>query len=293
MCYHSRCRWLHQMVWDFEVIDAAEVDADITLDFELLPIAEYKLKEGTKVSQMVDCGVKGSQRIFVIHDANGSSQTIAFNLESEDAKVSQAVASLSEDAGVTPETQVLSEFHAGAINGLITVTDAHIAVTAGQDGSLRCWNYVKRECMGSRKYDAAVTSLALLPKALNNEGDPNGMNIVAGFDDGIVRVLCIGKDEKDAGAVTITSRYVFKPHSSAVVELSFTDPGTTDANISYMATSSRDGTSFILKTKSFLRKRRRNLHGIRYGSSTWCQGQPPKRLWLARDWFGEEMAWPF
>ena len=208
--------------WDYEAIDTAEVDADITLDFELLPVAEYRLSEGTRVSQMVDCGPKGSTRSFVIHDANGKSQVIKFQLTEERGSLSKSVDALSAKRILQlpllsgPETVMLSEFHAGAIRGLVTLPGAHIAVTAGMDGTVRCWNYVKREVICSRKFKGAVTSLKYVPKALNNDMDTDGKHIIVGFDDGVVRVLCIGNDSNEPGKITLRSRCVMKPHSAEI-----------------------------------------------------------------------------
>ena len=99
--------------WDYEAIDSAEVDADITLDFELFPVAEYRLGKGTRVNQMVDCGTKGSTRTFVIHDADGKAQVVKFQLSEEGGSLSKSVAALAggdeaTEVAAAPETTVLS-----------------------------------------------------------------------------------------------------------------------------------------------------------------------------------------
>jgi WD40 repeat protein len=264
--------------WDFEAIDQAEVDADISLDFELLPVAEYKLKEGTKVSQMVDCGVHDDTRTFVVHDANGSSQTVEFKLGGDGARghgveefdtLSKSVASLNAitaadaengldvDNTIVPKNTTLSEFHAGRISGLVTLDGAHIAITAGVDGTVRCWNYVTREVVCVRKYDTPVTSLSLVPKELNNDLDVDGKHVIVGFEDGVVRVLCIGTDGSDPekpNALTLRSRYVFKPHSTNVLDIAFSPDGAT------VATSCKDGTVFLLKTDKLPQEKKKGYN---------------------------------
>jgi cilia- and flagella-associated protein 44 len=146
--------------WDASAIDAAEVDTDITMDFELLPIAEYKLIEGTKVHSIVDCGSKGLNRRIVVSDGNGRMQTVTFQLtasndynsneEEEDVNalmaagnfvgsLSRSVAKLASTSAeeleqFAPESKVLEEFHADTITAICASPYVHVCATASLDG---------------------------------------------------------------------------------------------------------------------------------------------------------------
>lgn len=56
----------------------------------------------------------------------------------------------------------LLEFHSGAVVGLITSPVAHVAMTAGQDGSVRIFDYGKRVLMGSRLFGQPATVRACM-----------------------------------------------------------------------------------------------------------------------------------
>jgi hypothetical protein len=46
------------------------------------------------------------------------------------------------------DTRKLMHFHTGAIVGLATARDCHLAATAGADGSVRVWDYVATRQVG-------------------------------------------------------------------------------------------------------------------------------------------------
>jgi WD40 repeat protein len=66
--------------WSFDVIDAAEVDSDQSMDFELKPMAEYYLGPGKGIRSVVDGGdVKGTRSLYVV-DTDGKMQRLQFPL---------------------------------------------------------------------------------------------------------------------------------------------------------------------------------------------------------------------
>lgn len=78
--------------WDFNAIDTAEVDSDQTMDFELLPIAEYSLSQrsgdaaGVGIKSMIDGGFVDNKRTFVVIDTKGRAQTLTFSTPHNNAK---------------------------------------------------------------------------------------------------------------------------------------------------------------------------------------------------------------
>jgi hypothetical protein len=64
--------------WDFGAIDSAEADSDNSMDFSLLPLAEYTLPENTGMKSVIDCGTRGNQRSFIIVDSYGTASNISF-----------------------------------------------------------------------------------------------------------------------------------------------------------------------------------------------------------------------
>jgi len=249
--------------WDFGAIDTAEVDTDITMDFELLCVAEYQVDADIKIRSMLDCGADGLSRTLIINDSFGRTLSVKFPLvepieeydEGEDrntmikkglfkGSLSKSVLSFSEsgDKGnhpCKPEVKTLSEYHSGKITGMDVSPDAHLAATCGVDGVVRVWDYVNKKLMCSRRFDAAATSLSWVPPSLNHDNDKDAKHVLVGFADGISRVLVVAADDDK---VTLRQKFVFKPHNAAIVDLKFSD----DASV--LATSSKDGTIFLLKT---------------------------------------------
>ena len=73
--------------WNFDIMDSAEVDSDMSLDFELEVLTEYYLGPGIGVKMMVDGGLVGEARTFFIVDTTGCSRTIFFHLGEEPDEV--------------------------------------------------------------------------------------------------------------------------------------------------------------------------------------------------------------
>ena len=108
-------------------------------------------------------------------------------------------------------------------------------------GTIRVWNYTTKTVMCTRSFkDAQVCSMKWCSITLNADLDKEGKHLLAGFSDGIVRILYIGKDNDDNA--TLRNKMVLKPHSAEVVDVCFSDDST------YMASTSKDGTVFLFKT---------------------------------------------
>ncbi|KAG8464582.1 hypothetical protein KFE25_009950 [Diacronema lutheri] len=125
-------------------------------------------------------------------------------------------------------SELVLEFHAGAIVGLETSPYDHFAVTAGADGTVRLWDYVAHRMLVKQGFAAAATRLALTPKSV----DAEQRTVAVGFADGTVRVLQRCADSfKLVGA--------FKPHAAAVTVLAYSPSG------HQFATAGADGVVFF------------------------------------------------
>ena len=250
--------------WDYSAIDAAEVDSDVTMDFELFPVAEYFLGAGNGVLTLVDGGLVGSTRTMIIVDKRGCIETLKFDLaermtvatEGAEAmeellsggqlsvkvrKLSDSVASLAQPSvssevlppTAAPELAVCSEFHAGPVQGMDSSPLELLVATAGADGTVRCWDVASKRLLASKTFGSSCSSLRWLPST----ADSTGKHILVGFVDGMVRLLMLGED--DNCNATWSRKMVFKPHNGGVTDLRFNDEGT------LLATAGKDGNVFI------------------------------------------------
>lgn len=123
----------------------------------------------------------------------------------------------------------LLEFNAGGIVGLATCPWAHFAVTAGTDGSVRLYDYRKKEAqMYSKRFYQPASCMMMLPEHV----DDSQRVVLVGFADGMVRVLLRGKsDWKLMG--------VMKPHKKAVTSIAVSPDG------KMLASASKDGSIFF------------------------------------------------
>jgi len=189
--------------WRFdrlEFAEASEEDPVIALE----PLAEVKIGPGVQIKSMI----RGDDH-WIIQDSNGG----LFKLFHTDYRV-----------------QRLLDCHAGKINAMEPAPlAAHIAVTAGQDHSIRCWDVLQGEQLYSRSFNAAATSLLWAPASV----DPEQRILLAGFGDGVVRVLKRYKD-------SFKLHHTFKPHTRAVTQMAMAPDGM------MLATASEDGQLFFL-----------------------------------------------
>ena len=144
--------------------------------------------------------------------------------------------------------------HAGPVFGLDVSPVDHFAASAGQDGTVRCWDYVDKSMLFTARHQQAATALRWMPTSL----DSTGRCIAVGFSDGVVRVFWRAKTEwKRYVALGIPplivcswllgarhvrhSLQVAKPHTSSVTALEFAPSGR------MAATGSSDGTVFLFR----------------------------------------------
>ena len=65
---------------------------------------------------------------------------------------------------------VIKEFHSGAVNAVATSPVNHFAATGGEDGSVRCWDYVEQKCKYFKKFNSSVSALSWGPELMDKSG---------------------------------------------------------------------------------------------------------------------------
>jgi WD40 repeat protein len=256
-------------MWDFDAIDTAEVDADVSLDFALHPVCEYRppflpaSQPGAPLAQkqigirtLVDSGPTTNSegdalRTFVVQDTKGRTTAVTFSLSTPVEfplfegeahpgpvlSITRALVGLKLDAGcITVSIRKVCDSHAGKINGMDTSPLTHLAVTGGDDGTVRLWDYLDRKIVGKRDFRVPVTCVKWCPLSV----DLSGYSVAVGFADGIVRVLTIAYDTFGTFA-QLKRKFVCKPHNAPVVDICFSNNG------NYVATAGKDGIVFFLK----------------------------------------------
>eukprot|EP00964_Phaeocystis_antarctica_P007983 scaffold4299_cov60-Phaeocystis_antarctica.AAC.1 len=188
------------------------MDADRTDEapiFEVEPLSEVSLAgaEAGRDKARVQAMLKGDGH-WLVQDAQGS----LYKLGAE-----------------TKEARPLLGFHAGAVYGVDTCPTSHSAVTCGQDGSVRLWDYVGKALLYSRRFGAAATCVTWAGQSL----DKQARTIAAGFADGVLRVFKRAKDD-------LVLQVAVKPHASRISCLGYAPDA---ANI---ATGGDDGCVFFV-----------------------------------------------
>eukprot|EP00002_Diphylleia_rotans_P014287 TRINITY_DN2784_c0_g1_i6.p1 TRINITY_DN2784_c0_g1~~TRINITY_DN2784_c0_g1_i6.p1 ORF type:complete len:1834 (-),score=489.32 TRINITY_DN2784_c0_g1_i6:186-5687(-) len=189
-------------IWSFESIDNAELNEGYI--FELEPKAEFKIGDGVIIRNLIR-----GRKHWLIQGAEG-------NLWQYDDELRQPMPLIS--------------YHSGAINSVVCSPVHHHLASIGGDGSVRLYDYMQGKVLCKTKFNAAGCCLVYTPKNV----DSTGLSVVAGFGDGVVRVLCF-VDE------SFTMTDVFKPHTSAVNHISFSPSGR------LFATASDDHTIFLFE----------------------------------------------
>ena len=149
----------HVRVWDLEALQGAEVTDEKPV-FEIVPLLELSLagEEAGRASAKVHTMLKGDGH-WLIQDSEGG----IFKADLESGKVSQLLA-----------------FHSGAVTSIDTSPVGHAAVTCGDDGSVRLWDYVAKAPLATARYPGAATAASWASRAVDNEG----RTIACGFADG-------------------------------------------------------------------------------------------------------------
>ncbi|MCO5589215.1 hypothetical protein L7F22_043181 [Adiantum nelumboides] len=147
--------------WSLQWLDAAD-DGDEKTVCEVNPLRELHVDDR--------CSIKGiivSEDHWLIQDENG----VLWKVH---------VPSF--------EVEKLFEFHAGFITGLSVSPNNHFLATSGSDYSVRLFHFEEKQQVYARWFANGATSI-LWPSKLV---DPHCRTVIAGFADGIIRILSKG-----------------------------------------------------------------------------------------------------
>jgi WD40 repeat protein len=102
--------------------------------------------------------------------------------------------------------QIILNYHSGPINDM-AVSDAYnMALTCGNDGTIKLWDYCREQEYYSQKFDGKALCIDLMRRSEINRGRV----AVCGFDTGVVRVLQITDSNIEIG-------HAMKAHDGPVV----------------------------------------------------------------------------
>lgn len=104
--------------------------------------------------------------------------------------------SSSKDEKWSFNCEKLIDFHSGPISGIAPAPKHHLAITAGLDGTVRLFDYIKNKFIYMGRYSAGATSVLWSPLSIDEEGK----QITVGFKDGTMRILNLCDQEFDVSA---------------------------------------------------------------------------------------------
>lgn len=146
--------------WDYEVLRSTDISNSAVLEME--PVNELVVGNGVEIRGMI----RGEGGHWLVQDARGGLWRVDLG------------------AGAATPKKLIT-FHAGRLVGLDTCPLEHFAVSAGDDGSVRLYDYVARVQVCSSRFSAGASALCWLSTAV----DASGRSILVGFADGTVRLL--------------------------------------------------------------------------------------------------------
>ncbi|VDK32890.1 unnamed protein product [Taenia asiatica] len=194
--------------WEFEAIDQAEAQEEGTF-LELEPMNEMRVSPHAKLTSLQKVEDEGTVYWYCM-DANDGIWKL-------DLSFSHTSAS----------PQLILPYHAGAIVDCAVSPKSHLAATLGFDGSIRIFDVPKKATLGFKRFNACGRCLIWAPTHV----DPKGKTIVAGFEDGVVRIMQItsngGASEEDlpSQVVAIELIQVLKPHTDAIMTMDYDPKG--------------------------------------------------------------------
>ncbi|XP_071957578.1 cilia- and flagella-associated protein 44-like isoform X2 [Antedon mediterranea] len=215
-------------VWDFESIDTADSHDDSGI-FEMEPMNELKVGNGVHLRSMIKSVDPEAQSIWFAQDANGAIWKLDLSF-----------------SHTTKDPDQLFSFHSGVITEAVSSGVSHLVATTGDDCTVRVYDYSSKSKLCQTRFNSGGTSLLWIPDII----DPKGRTILAGFEDGVVRVLTVSKrDPNDTTPVKRQSivtnaqlllKQAFKPQSSKVTSMAIDSKG------EFLSTGGSDSTVFFM-----------------------------------------------
>ncbi|EAS07768.2 WD repeat protein (macronuclear) [Tetrahymena thermophila SB210] len=157
--------------WDYATIDNSE--SDDFGNFYMKPNSEILIKtDDDRPANITQILVQ--ENFWIVIDANGRIQKIKISENKTDY-----------------EMETLLEMNSGRLNDIIVSPIQNGAITVGDDGAVRLWDYVQRKEHYHRVFQGKATCAEWLPYTMKNK---SARIILAGFSNGIVRWLLLNQN---------------------------------------------------------------------------------------------------
>ena len=176
-------------VWSYAALEYAEVSEDDPY-IRLQPLQAMQIDARCHIVSLID----GEADEWLIQDSHG------------------AIHAYSQ---LTEYRRQLLSVHAGGINALVTSPNSHTATTAGDDCTVRCYDFYTGRQLYSRTFNAGATALLYAPLSADNQQT----TLIAGFADGTMRILHRYLEAFQVAAA-------FKPHRSPIRHIAINHGGT-------------------------------------------------------------------
>ncbi|XP_060005028.1 cilia- and flagella-associated protein 44 [Lagenorhynchus albirostris] len=215
-------------IWDFETIDTADT-IDETGLLEIEPINELQVDKNVRLFSMIKMNEIGNN-FWLSQDSNGAIWKLDLSF-----------------SNITQDPECLFSFHSGAIEALAVSPLTYLMATTSLDCSVRLYDFASKTPLVQMKFKQGGTALTWVPRRVSN----SGAQIIAGFEDGVVRILELYDPEgltsfvgrKRVSDADICLKQVFKPHTSPVTALAY------DRDGEVLATGSKDQTVFFFEVE--------------------------------------------
>ncbi|XP_077594090.1 cilia- and flagella-associated protein 44-like [Stigmatopora nigra] len=204
--------------WDFETICNAESGSESN-KFEMEPMNEMVVGRHACLSSIVKNSVPDSA-VWFAQDSNGAIWKLDLSF-----------------TFTTPDPECLIFFHAGPIKGLDVCKNSHLMATTAMDRTIRIFDFLAKTELLSSRFNQGGTALHWAPLSVHSSG---GL-LVAGFEDGVVRLLELFDSTgiHNKGDTCMRLKQAFKPHHGPVTSIAYERDG------KILATGSSDCTVFF------------------------------------------------
>ncbi|XP_005088913.1 cilia- and flagella-associated protein 44 [Aplysia californica] len=213
--------------WNFDAIDTAEIHTtEESLKVPLKVVAEVQVHENSDLWYLVkndSSGHKTPYSFWFAQDGKGFIWKVDLSF-----------------LFTAKEPSLVMTAHGGAIVGCRLSALTCLMATLGEDGQIRVYNYITQELVASRTFNAPGTCL-LWPSF---EFDSSCATLIAGFADGVLRILSLsGKPSDTDLPMSINLEVVSKPHSRNITGMAL------DKREEFLVTGGVDGTIFFFNAR--------------------------------------------
>nr|XP_045003959.1 cilia- and flagella-associated protein 44 [Jaculus jaculus] len=211
-------------IWDFETIDTADV-VDETGLLEIEPINELQVNKNVNLFSMIKMNEIGNN-FWLAQDASGAIWKLDLSF-----------------SNITQDPECLFSFHSGPIEAMAVSPLTYLMVTTALDCSFRVHDLASKNTLVQMKFKQGGTAITWVPQTVSYSGG----QIIAGFQDGVVRILelydpkglAVFAGRKKVSDAELYLKQVFKPHNAMVTALAYERDG------EILATGSKDCTVFF------------------------------------------------